>query len=218
MIVNTSNNKNYFFVDGSDLVSDIIRLTRNGEKYPGKLLSCNAFINVFTGSHRWSKYHSYTFKRFEYFFPQGEDQTSEFIEWPDWSIPDSHTDTHITFCGKNLSKWREFQKWKTDTVPDEYDEYVGRAEKGVDVEICCSALSLASTAGIDRFFLYTNDSDFVPLFKALKRFGTNVGVFTLLPPLGRNEELQKEADFYLYPTGNLAEGTDAIFIDQEQQS
>ena len=81
-------------------------------------------------------------------------------------------------------------------MPDEFRERCQRSEKGVDIEICCDALHLASAKLLDRLLLLTNDSDFVPLCRMLKQLGANISLIRLSEARAVNEELVEACDTY----------------------
>jgi uncharacterized LabA/DUF88 family protein len=90
------------------------------------------------------------------------------------------------------TKFDEFLK----KVPDEFLDRFQKSEKGVDIEICCDALQLAATGRLDRLFLLTNDSDFLPLCRKLKELGANVSLLRLSDSRPVNNELAQACDSY----------------------
>lgn len=70
-----------------------------------------------------------------------------------------------------------------------------RSEKAVDTQICCDAIQLASLNKMARLFLYTNDTDFLPLIETLKVFGCNVSLIRLRNK-DTNKKLAEESDSY----------------------
>ncbi len=89
-----------------------------------------------------------------------------------------------------------FNKFVDEKVPSRWRDRFQKSEKGIDIEICCDAIKLASVGKMERLFMFTNDSDFVPLFKTLKEFGVNVSLIHLSELKGANKILTKEADSY----------------------
>ena len=73
-----------------------------------------------------------------------------------------------------------------------------RSEKAVDTQICCDALQLVARGKLDRLFLYTNDSDFIPLCQVLRSLGVNIVLFRVLEKYRElpqiNNDLAKECD------------------------
>ncbi len=82
------------------------------------------------------------------------------------------------------------------TVPQKFHERFAKSEKGIDIEICCDALKLASASRIDRLFLLSNDGDFIPMCRTLKEFGSNISIIHLSDVVLPNGELLREADSY----------------------
>jgi NYN domain-containing protein len=81
-------------------------------------------------------------------------------------------------------------------VPSKFQSRFAKSEKGIDIEMCCDALRLASAARLERLFLFTNDGDFIPLCRTLKEFGTNISILHLSAATPPNTELLREADSY----------------------
>lgn len=73
---------------------------------------------------------------------------------------------------------------------------VKRAKRGVDIEICCDALQFAASGQLDRLFLLTNDSDFVPLCRKIKQLGANISLLRLSDARPVNKELAQACDSY----------------------
>lgn len=83
-----------------------------------------------------------------------------------------------------------------ESVPPKFHNRFQKSEKGIDIEICCDALRLASTGRMERLFLLSNDGDFIPLCKTLKEFGTNISILHLSDVTLPNDDLLREADSY----------------------
>jgi uncharacterized LabA/DUF88 family protein len=83
-----------------------------------------------------------------------------------------------------------------ESVPAEWRDRVSKSEKGVDIEICCDALKLASASRLDRLFFFSNDDDFLPMCRALKEFGANVSLIHLGDFISPNVSLVSETDSY----------------------
>ena len=79
-------------------------------------------------------------------------------------------------------------------MPPQWKDRCVKSEKGVDIEICCDALRLASSGKMERLFLLTNDRDFIPLCKTLKDFGVNISLLYLSEFSNPNKLLTDECD------------------------
>jgi hypothetical protein len=120
----------------------------------------------------------------------------EYLLLPDFKKPGHVRDLHFKFCGQKLKGSTEFNRIVEDNVPQKYRDRVSKSEKGVDIEICCDALKLASASRLERLFLFTNDDDFTPLCRTLKEFGANVSLIHLSDVINPNESLLMETDSY----------------------
>jgi len=135
------------------------------------------------------------YKRAVFYFAEGDSQLKQFVEFPDRKTPGLIRDVEFRSCGRKISRSARYEEW-LDTVPDEFRERCQRSEKGVDIEICCDALHLASAKLLDRLLLLTNDSDFVPLCQMLKQLGANISLIRLSEARAVNEELVEACDTY----------------------
>lgn len=138
-------------------------------------------------------------RRFVFYFVEGDDARLEKeLDIPDPAEPDIAIDLQIKRCGKRLVPLEKPRKWAEENDAPQYVmDCLYRSEKAVDTQICCDAFELAVHGKLDRLFLYSNDSDFVPLCKALQRMGTNVHIVRLSATLkgrGINKELADAAD------------------------
>lgn len=115
---------------------------------------------------------------------------------PDHQRPGEIRDLHFKFCGHKLKKSAEFDRFVEEQVPSKFQSRFAKSEKGIDIEICCDALRLASAARLERLFLFTNDGDFIPLCRTLKEFGANISILHLSAVTPPNTELLREADSY----------------------
>ena len=82
------------------------------------------------------------------------------------------------------------------SVPPKFQDRFSKSEKGIDIEICCDALKLASASRIERLFLLTNDDDFIPFCRTIKEFGANISIIHLSETVNRNVSLLREVDSY----------------------
>jgi len=186
---------NYFFIDGSALAAQIRRLRRADGAFASKKLDPRLFIQHFVDNLADLGAHQY--KRATFYFPKGDEVTAgEYLLLPDFKRPGHVRDMHFKFCGQKLKGSTEFNKFVEETVPAKFRDRVSKSEKGIDIEICCDALKLASASRMERLFLLTNDDDFLPLCRTLKEFGANVSLIHLSDVVSPNESLLTETDSY----------------------
>ena len=81
-------------------------------------------------------------------------------------------------------------------MPSKFQDRFAKSEKGIDIEMCCDALKLASASRVDRLFLLTNDGDFIPFCRTLKEFGANISIIHLSDVIAPNGDLLREVDSY----------------------
>ena len=186
-------NQNYYFIDGSSLLAQIRSLWKNDPKFNWMRLDPVKFIQNLQFS--FPELGSSNFKRAEFYFPAGEQNINTYLLMPDISKPGLIRDIHFKDCGEKLDRSSAYEKWLT-SVPPQWQDRCVKSEKGVDIEICCDALRLASMGKMDRLFLLTNDRDFIPLCKTLKEFGVNISLIHLSSFTKPNQMLVKECDSY----------------------
>lgn len=189
---------NYFFVDGACLLKDIEMFKKSDSSLRDKRMNLDYFMNFFT--HNYSpmlKLHAGYTRRFSFYFVKGsKDRFERNVETSDRKIPGNVMDWDIQWCGENVIDSKKLTKWVIDNNPPQFvSDAMTKTEKAVDTQICCDALQLAALDKIDRLFIYTNDSDFLPLLKTLKRFGVNVSLISLSNQR-HNDKLCDEADSY----------------------
>lgn len=184
---------NYFFIDGSTLLADIKRLRNERVEFRERKLVVMALVNDFWRG-QLRQYHGGTYRRFTFYFARGDDRLERDVVTPASSTPDAAEDVRIEYCGKPVKEVRLAQEWlEQNRAPDHVRDCIYRSEKGVDTQICCDALQLAGLGRLDRLFLFTNDSDFVPLCRTLRQLGVNVNLLRL-QATGVNKELAAECD------------------------
>jgi|SRR6266852_1212576 len=188
-------NANYFFIDGSALTAQIRQLQRAEPTYRERKLCPREFLTHFMMS--LQHLHGGSYKRATVYFPQGDEAAvGEYLRMPDHQHPGEIRDLHFKFCGQKLKKSAEFDKFVEESVPSKFQSRFAKSEKGIDIEMCCDALRLASAARLERLFLLTNDGDFIPLCRTLKEFGSNISILHLSAATAPNAELLREADSY----------------------
>jgi len=186
---------NYFFVDGSSLLSDIARFRRELEILPTSRFHVPMFWEHFTGEN-FRPWHAGDFRRFVIYFADGDPRVETDLFIPDPVVPGAYNDTRIEYCGKRLRDMEKAREWlDTKNAPPFVTECLYRSEKAVDTQICCDALDLVRSRKIDRLFLYTNDYDFIPLCRTLRRAGVNVSLFRF-DKERTNKELAAECDAF----------------------
>ena len=186
---------NYFFIDGSALTGQIRRLRKADPSFKDRRLCPKKFVSHFMN--RLIELHGGAYKRATFYFPNGDDEVGrDYLLLPDLKRPGEIRDIHFKYCGEKLKKSAVFDKIVEEFIPEEFRDRVSKSEKGVDIEICCDALRLATRSKVDRLFLLTNDRDFIPLCRTLKEFGANVSLIYLSAATSPGTELLSEVDSY----------------------
>jgi hypothetical protein len=141
--------------------------------------------------------HEQQYKRAIFYFPKNDEAAVEaFLEVPDRRKPGGVRDLHFKFCGHKLKRSADFDKFVDETVPAKFKERFAKSEKGIDIEMCCDGLKLASAARLERLFLFTNDGDFIPFCRTVKEFGANISIIHLNEIVPPNGDLLHEVDSY----------------------
>lgn len=192
MIVRSTN---YFFIDGSALTAQIRQLRRADVSFIGRKLCPRAFTLYFIRA--LPELHGGSYKRITFYFPRGDETAIEdYLVVPDHRRPSEIRDLSFKFCGHKLKKSAEFEKFVEEQVPSKFHDRFAKSEKGIDIEMCCDALRLASASRIERLFLLSNDGDFIPFCRTLKEFGANISIIHLSDVVAPNGDLLREADTY----------------------
>lgn len=186
---------NYFFIDGSALTAQIRQLQRAKPEFRNRRLCPRAYLNYLMISLR--ALHENAYKRAIFYFPKGDESAIEdYLVIPDYVEPGAIRDINFKFCGHKLKKSGEFDKFVEESVPAKFQSRFSKSEKGIDIEMCCDALRLASQGRIERLFLFSNDGDFIPFCRTIKEFGANISILHLSSSNPPNGELLREADSY----------------------
>lgn len=185
--------QNYYFIDGSALLAQIRTLWKKESIYNWRRLDPLKFIKHLVFS--FPELGSANYKRAEFYFPVGEQNMETYLLMPKSTTPGLVRDVHFKNCGEKLDRSSAYEEW-LETVPSQWKDRCVKSEKGVDIEICCDALRLASLGKMDRLFLLTNDRDFIPLCKTLKDFGVNISLIHLSKFTNPNKLLIDECDSY----------------------
>lgn len=185
--------QNYYFIDGSALLSQVKALWKNKPDFNWRRLNPLMFIEHLVYS--FPELGSANYKRAEFYFPIGEQNLQTYLLMPKSLEPGLIRDVHFKYCGEKLDRSTAYEKW-LEEVPPQWKDRCVKSEKGVDIEICCDALRLASLGKMDRLFFLTNDRDFIPLCKTLKDFGVNISLIHLSKFTNPNKLLIDECDSY----------------------
>lgn len=185
---------NYYFIDGSALISQIRYIQKKLRHFKGRRLNPILLINYFSRTLRELSEGQY--KRAVFYFPKGEVSINNYLIVPNSKDPGTIRDISFKYCGEKLKGSDAFNRFVSKEVPKKWQGRFTKSEKGIDIEMCCDALRYASAGRLDRLFLLENDDDFVPLCKTLKEFGANVSLIYLAKIIAPNKSLLAEADSY----------------------
>jgi hypothetical protein len=104
---------NYFYVDGSSLISQIKRVWSKHESYRNRKLVLTNFVSFFV-SRRFASYKSDNYKRFVFYFPAGGTEHKEYIIFPDRKVASGdEDDIQILMCGKKVKKLSGYSELET---------------------------------------------------------------------------------------------------------
>ena len=185
---------NYFFIDGSALISQVREIQKKTASLKGRRLDVVQLISYFATA--LNELTERQYKRAVFYFPKGEPTVSEYLVIPDFKKPGIIRDLSFKYCGEKLKGSVAFNNFVSSKVPKKWQGRFTKSEKGIDIEICCDALRLAGAGKLDRLILLENDDDFVPLLRILKEFGTNISLVYLSELITPNKSLVTEADSY----------------------
>lgn len=189
-------NNNYFFIDGSSLISDIRKLKNKHIHLRNYKFKVTGLCNLFMNDIGFTPFHSREYRRIVFYFVKNDQRVTEYLSLPDFKKPGEVNDTQIKFCGKKIPVYKKANDWlEKKSAPNYVRESLYKSEKAVDTQICCDALVLLSLNKLDRLFLYTNDFDFIPLCQTIKTMGANVNLVQLTSERV-NIDLAKECDAF----------------------
>lgn len=184
---------NYFFVDGSALLSDIKKYIDKHADLVNEKFDLTSFSD-FLFSPRFAKFHGGTYRRAVFYFVERDKRIKELIKIPIFTKSEVITDLEIKYCGKRIILHERSKAWlETKKAPTYIQESLHKSEKGVDTQICCDSLVLLSLNKLDRLFLYSNDYDFIPLCRTIKTMGANISLVRLTDSRV-NKDLAQECD------------------------
>jgi uncharacterized LabA/DUF88 family protein len=208
---------NYLFFDGSSLIFQIRHLHNARGVFKGQKLDTNLLVRGFATSPWMRDVMGDGYRRAVLYFAKGDRQLEQYLTLPDYTKANAVRDIEIRLCGGKIPHSMKFDEF-LKKVPDEFLDRFQKSEKGVDIEICCDALQLAATGRLDRLFLLTNDSDFIPLCRKLKELGANVSLLRLSDARPVNSGLVHACDSYdVYPETMLL-GAFGLRPDAETKS
>lgn len=201
-------NKGYFIIDGSHLFASIFDLQRKLPKYKGKKLNVSRFSEALV--RKWSLNIGATIRCILY-VKKGERRVQELLHTGDISKPGVKSHWRIKECGQSIPSIPDSELQK---ISQKYRDHFLRAEKGVDIQLACDSLLLASNSRASNFVFLLNDRDYIPLFEALHGLGSNIYLTELSEKIKTQKSLIELADMYLTLDGEL----DAMFgiTDQSQ--
>ena len=171
---------NYFYIDGSALLSDIKKQTEVKAHLKGKKFNPIIFCKIFQGSQSLRKFHENAYNRIVFYFVKNDPRIKKLIKIPDFRVPGLIEDIEIKYCGKRIPIYKKAADWLEEKrAPHYVTDSLYKSEKAVDTQICCDAFFLLALNKLDRLFLYSNDYDFIPLCGAIKTMGANINLIRL---------------------------------------
>src|SRR5216683_3288052 len=185
----------YIVFDGSSLISQIRQLQDQQGIFKGNKLDPLLLVTGFTSALTMRDFMGSAFRRAIFYFADGDTQIEEYLTLPDSTKPHLIRDVEFRFCGTKLARSAKYDEFLRG-VPDDFLDRCQKSEKGVDIEICCDALQLAAAGQLDRLFLLTNDSDYVPLCRKIKQLGANISLLGLSDARPVNRDLAQACDSY----------------------
>lgn len=207
---------NYFFIDGSALLSDIKKYRDEHLELKTKKFDPVIFSDVFFYSTDLQKFHSGSYKRVVFYFVKNDERIEKFIELPNFKKSGLISDLEIKYCGKKIPDYKKAKKWLDDQkAPNSVRDSLYKSEKAVDTKICCDALILLSLNKLDRIFLYTNDYDFIPLCQAIKSMGANINLVKLTESRVNNNLVTECDGFHTFTDMEIYEFFGAKYKSQD---
>ena len=142
---------NYFFVDGSALIADVVSYKRDQDLPNDSKFSLTSFARYFTQAFPTLMGGGY--RRFVFFFADKDERVEKVFVLPEFTKPGAFEDLRIEWCGRRLAKSAEVEEWISEhNPPPSVMDKLQRSEKAVDTQICCDALQLVAQGAMDRLF------------------------------------------------------------------
>jgi len=202
--------RGYFFIDGSHLLSSVYSLWRLKPEFKDKKLNIRLLTEALM--RKWSLYTGSTV-RVTYYFKQNEKRIKTMLLIPETDKPGEKDHWQIKECGQSIEGIPEEELQK---LSEKYRDHFMRTEKGLDIKLTCEALILVATGRASNIVFLVNDRDYIPLFEAIQQLGGNV----YLTALDSTQKIQKGlanlADKFLTLDSELYSLFGVVRTSQEQ--
>lgn len=184
-------NRGYFIIDGSHLFASIFELRRKNANYKNTKLNVGKFSEALMRT--WNL-NIGSMVRCIIYVKTGEKRIDELLDLGAVDKPGEKNHWRVKKCGQTIQSIPDEELQKID---EKYRDHFLRAEKGVDIQLTCDTLMLASNARASNFVFLVNDRDYIPLFESLHSLGANIYLTELSSQLQLQESLIDLADKYL---------------------
>jgi len=186
------NEHGIFYVDGSHLFACIERVKRDHPELASSKLNIERLtFNLITIFRNFIG----SGIRITYYFRKDDDRIKKYLTIS--PLHGLHGHWQIKQCGYNLRRSKAILASELDKLSEEYRDIYPRAEKGVDMELACDALSLAAGRTAQSFVFLIDDRDYLPLLQAIQRFGANTYIVGLDIKQKVQDSILELADSYL---------------------
>lgn len=102
---------NYFFIDGSTLLSDIKKYITKHPSLKGKKFDPVIFSKLFSLSNDLTPFHGRSYRRIVFYFVTNDKRVKEFIKVPDFKKSGAIEDLEIKYCGKKIPTYKKAADW-----------------------------------------------------------------------------------------------------------
>lgn len=184
--------RNIFFIDGTALIYDVIKLWEFDGLYKSKTLDLKRFSKVL--EKRGSKFGN-EFVRAHFYFGKRDTRTTKYVKLPDHRIPGEIDHIRIDYC-ENFDSNGVPPDERAKLSPKFADRFP-KQEKGLDVQLVCDATNYALRNAADNYFFVIRDRDYIPLCRLLREVGKNVYLISSSIRIPVPEEILTEVDYYL---------------------
>lgn len=184
-------------IDGSHLFASIAQVWRDHPELKDHKLRIDVLSDVLTT--KWEIYTGPSIRTI-YYFKKGNQRIKEMLDIPPASSPNMRSHWQINECAQSVTSIPEKEIAKLDP---KYRDQFHKAEKGLDMELACDALQLVANGRTDAVVFLVNDRDYIPLFKAVQRLGSNAYLCALDAKQPIQRDLAEVADLYLTLDDNL---------------